>query len=144
MNTKWLDDLWYHLHKDYGTEIVYTRIGKAEVNYETGRREDKKTSLQIPAVYAPIGLYEEYLQKTLGATDRATSRFLVRKSDLVSLEPLVADDYIIHANKRYMQLDFKDHFTLWSIGGIATPNANTFQVLNVAAFDRMELGDGSS
>lgn len=144
MNTKWLDDLWYSLYKDYGTEIVYTRIGKAEVNYTTGQREDKKISLQIPAVFAPIGLYEEYLQKTVGQVDRASSRFLVRKNDLESLGDLIADDYIVHANKRYMKLDIRDHFTLWSIGGVATPNAATYQVLNVEAFDRMELGDGSS
>jgi hypothetical protein len=144
MNTKWLDDLWYALHKDYGTEIVYTRIGKADVNYETGQRADVKTSLQIPAVFAPIGLYEEYLQKTVGATDRASSRFLVRKCDIASLGDLVADDYIIHANKRYMSLDIRDHFTLWSIGGVATPDANTYQVLNVGAFDQLGLGDGSS
>lgn len=141
MNTKWIDDLWYHLHKDYGTEIVYTRIGKADVDYETGQRQDSKVSFQIPAVFAPISLYAEYIQGKLGDTERATSRFLIRKVDLASIV-VMTDDYIVHDNKRYMSLDFKDLYTLWSVGGVATTNAPAYQVLKVSAFDQLGLENG--
>ena len=142
MNTKWLDDLWYFLHKDYGTDIVYTRIGKADVNLDTGERQDVKTSLQIPAVFAPISLYAEYIQGKLGDTERASSRFLIRKSDLASIMPVDKDDYIVHQALRYNKLDFKDLFTLYSVGGVATPYALPYQVLQLDTFDNLGLGDG--
>lgn len=140
MNTKWIDDLWYFLNKDYGTRIVYTKIGKAEINYNTGAREDKKTSLDVPAIFAPVSLYQQYLEKELGRTDRASSRFLIRKSDLnVEVE---ATDYIVHTDKRYNQLHFDDLFTLYCVSGVATTNALPYRVLNLTTTDQLGLGDG--
>lgn len=146
MNTKWLDDLWYALHKDYGTEIVYNQIGKAVVDYETGQRQDSKKTFQIPAVFAPVSLFQDYLDRLArtgkeNGVERSKSRFLIRKSDLASIVVDTAD-FIVHEQKRYMQLDFQDLFTLWSVGGVATTGANAYQVLNVSTFDQLGLGDG--
>lgn len=146
MNTKWLDDLWYFLYKDYGTEIVYTKIGKGVVNLDTGIREDAKTSLQICAVVADISLYQEYLEKLAlragrpDTVDRSKTRFLVKKSDITV--PFETSDYIVHGEKRYMNLIADDLFSLYLFSGVATNFASPYKVLNVSANDQLGLNDG--
>jgi hypothetical protein len=146
MNTKWLDDLWYALYKDYGTEIVYTKIGKAAVNYESGQREDVKLSFQIPAVCAPVTLYQEYLEKLAGKegrpdrVDRAKTRFLVKKNDLqVEIE---SADYFVYLDKRYMNVVADDLLILYVLSGVATPGARPYRVINLTTNDQLGLGDG--
>lgn len=140
MNTKWLDDLFYFLLKDYGTRIVYTRIGKADINYDTGVRTDVKDSNEIDAVLAPIGLYAQYLKTLIGSVNRAKSMFLVRKSD-IPFEPS-PEDYFIHDNKRYRQLEFEDYITLYVVSGLATVDALTYNVVTLPVYDNIGLNDG--
>lgn len=147
MNTKWLDDLWYFLHKDYGTEIVYTKIGKSDIDYETGQREDVKDSFQIPAVMTNITLYQEYLEKLasrddrVDSVDRAKTRFLVRKSDLPNIV-IESSDYFVHEGRRYMQVKAEDYFTLYLLSGVATKDALPYRVLNLTTVDQLGLNDG--
>lgn len=145
MNPKWLDDLFYFLRKDYGTVVVYTKIGKAEINYESGQREDTKQVFQVPAVVAPVSLFQEYLDKMTAmgkgdSVDRAKTRFLVRRSDL----PVVfeSDDYIVQGDNRYTDLKCEELLTYWVISGVATRFAPTYKTLQVAAGDNIGLADG--
>jgi hypothetical protein len=145
MNPRWIDDLFYFLRKEYGAEIVYTKIGKGVVNYESGLREDKKEVFQIPAVIAPISLYQEYLDRfsNLGkgdSVDRAKTRILVRKSDLpITFDP---DDYIVHGEHRYTDLKCEDLLSLWVVSGVATRFAPVYKTLQVAAGDNLGIADG--
>lgn len=145
MNTKWIDDLFYFLNKDYGTTIVYTKIGKADVDYDTGSRQDIKQAFEIPGVAIPITLYQEYLDKLtrLGnsdSVDRAKTRFLFRKCDMsFEVETL---DYFVHGPLRYTQLVADDLLSLWSVAGVATRGALPYRVLNLSATDNLGLGDG--
>jgi hypothetical protein len=146
VNTKWIDDLFYFLNKDYGTRITYTQIGKADVDLDTGLRADLKTSIEVSAVRIPISLYQEYLSKItrLGnadAVDRAKVKFLVRKVDL---QDLILDtaDYFIHESLRYTNLAVEDLMSLYSLSGVATRNAAPYRVLNLSANDNLGLADG--
>lgn len=146
MNTKWLDDLFYFLTKDYGTRITYTKVGKADVNLDTGKRLDIKTSFDIQAVRIPISLYEEYLSRItrLGnadAVDRAKVKFLVKKCDLAGLY-IDSEDYFVHEQFRYMNVTADDLMNLYALGGVATRNAAPYRVLNLSASDNLGLGDG--
>jgi hypothetical protein len=145
MSPKWIDDLYYFLLKEYGTEIVYTKIGKADVNYESGVREDRKETFQVQAVLAPVTLYQEYLERMSAqgkadAVDRARTRFLIKKADVpVTFEPA---DYIVHGEHRYTNLRAEDLLTLWVVSGVATRFAPLYRTLQVAANDNIGLGDG--
>lgn len=141
-NSDWVSQLFYFFNKDYGTTILYTRIAKGNVDYDTGIRDDStKTVFPIPCVLTPKSIYSEFLAKVLGKVEYNKTFFLIRKCDL-PLTPQT-DDYFVHGNIRYGQLDINDILSCYIISGIAVSDSLPYKTVPLSTNDTLGLNDGS-
>lgn len=105
---KMILDTFYFLKKEYGTTIQLTKVGKGEVDLDTGVQTPNHTTYGISAVFAPVGLTTEFLLKLLGRVEKIESVFLIRLADLpagLSVEPT---DFFVHGNLKYQSLEIED------------------------------------
>lgn len=128
--------------KDYGTQINYVQIGKADINYETGQRTDTKSVRSLSAVMIPTNsIYQQFMSKDWGTDTKARVQFLVERPEDLIPSP---DDYMIHGNLRYGNLVIDDYMELLVISGVASTQASTYNVISVDASDQLKVGDGSN
>lgn len=142
MDQTWVEQLFYFFYKDYGTTINYVRIEKANVDYETGQREDKKTVYPLSAVLTPKTIYSQFIAKVLGKTEFEKTIFLIKKSDLPAGFVLYTDDYFIHGNLRYGNLEIDDALSCYILMGKAVTNSLPYNVVQVQGNDNVGLNDG--
>lgn len=107
--TRVLLDTFYHLMKDYGTTIIFTKVGKGDVNPETGRRDTSADrTFPLSAVLTPVGVTTEFMLKVIGRIEKVESVFLIRLSDLPSGLAIETGDFFVHGNLKYRNLQYED------------------------------------
>jgi len=107
-------NLYYSLYKNYGTIIKFTRMGKGEIDIDTGLRINADQVISLPCVFCPVDFYDSYVTKLLGFIQVSKTSFLFLKSNL----PEVNDgDTIEHGNLRYNKLEGKDMIDVILIRG---------------------------
>lgn len=100
----------YSLVKDYGTTITYTKVGKADIDPETGVRDTSADrSFPVPAVLSPVFHTTEFLAKLIGRTEKIESVYLVRLSDFPSGVKIETGDFFTDGNIKYRNLVFQDY-----------------------------------
>lgn len=108
--TKVLLDTFYHLNKEYGTTIQFTKTGKGNIDATTGSRDTSgDRSFPLSAVLAPVGHTTEWLAKLLGRTERIESCYLIRVRDLPTGLQVAPEDFFVHGNVKYRNLKFEDY-----------------------------------
>lgn len=106
---KMLLDTFYHLRKDYGTVIQFTKAGKGNIDSETGTRDSSADrTFSLPAVICPTGHLNEWLAKLVGRIEKIGTHYLIRVSDIPSGVQIENGDYFVHGNLKYRQLEFED------------------------------------
>jgi hypothetical protein len=118
---KMLADTFYFLLKDYGTVIQFKKIGKADIDPETGVRSEVEDKIYpISCVYTPIGVMVEFIGGLVGRTERQRATdFLVLTSELPSNLVIEQSDSFTHANIKYTNLTTELYGTLTIISGEA-------------------------
>ena len=107
--TQTLRSSFYFLRKEYGTTIQYTKVGKGDIDPDTGTRDTSADrSFPLPSVFVPVGHMTEWLLKLLGKVETVETVFLVQTSDLPSGITIETGDYFVHANRKFRNLEFED------------------------------------
>jgi len=106
---KMMLDTFYHLQKDYGTTIIFTKVGKGDIDPETGRRDSSADrQFPLPAVLSPVGLTTEFLLKLIGRVEKIETVYLIRVSDLPSGMTVDTGDFFVHGNRKFRNLQTED------------------------------------
>lgn len=107
---KMLLDTFYALRKEYGTTIQFTKVGKGNVDPDTGARDSSADrTFPLGAVLCPVGHMNEWLANLLGRVEKIGTCFLIRVSDIPSGIQIENGDYFVHGNLKYRQLNFEDY-----------------------------------
>lgn len=102
-------DTFYHLQRDYGTTIVYTKVGKGDIDPETGRRDTSADrSFPLPAVLTPVGITTEFMLRLIGRVEKFEAVFLIRLSDLPTGLTVETGDFFVHGNLKYRNLQYEN------------------------------------
>lgn len=100
----------YVLLKDYGTTITFTKVGKADIDPETGKRDASADRVfPLPAVVSPVAHSTIFLAKLLGRTEKIEATYLVRVSDLPAGIKIETGDFFAHGDKKYRNLMFENY-----------------------------------
>lgn len=104
---KFLLDTFYQLQREFPADIIFTKVVKADVNPETGKRDASgDLTYSLKSVLHPVVHTTEFLVKLLGRVESTNSIFLIRNIDLpVKVE---AGDYFTHKGLKYKNLVFED------------------------------------
>lgn len=144
MSVQWLRDLYYFLNKDYGTTITYFKIGKGNIDLDTGVREDKKNTYPLSAVMIPVkSIFDDFVTKNLGKDEKSKAKFLISKEELPEGFRFETEDYFVHGNLRYGELKIEDYNELFLITGTSFTNALPYNVVHLEANDNVGLNDGT-
>ena len=99
----------YSLHKDYGTTITFTKVGKGDIDPDTGRRDTSADrTFPLPAVMSPVAHTTQFLAKLLGRTEKVESMYLIRVSDLPAGITIETGDFFSHGNLKFRNLVFEN------------------------------------
>lgn len=102
-------DTFYHLVKEYGTTIIFTKVGKGDIDPDTGRRDTSADrTFPLPAVLTPVGITTEFMLKLIGRVEKVESVFLIRLSDMPTGLTVESGDFFVHGNLKYRNLNYED------------------------------------
>lgn len=100
----------YSLLKDYGTTITFTKVGKADIDPDTGKRDTSADrTFPLPAVMSPVAHTTVFLAKLLGRTEKVEAIYLIRVSDLPAGVNVETGDFFSHGSKKYRNLTFENY-----------------------------------
>lgn len=105
--SKMLLSTFYALRKDYGTQITYTKVGKGDIDPDTGvRNNSADRTVSLPAIQVPVDIGLEWMLKFLGRVEKLKTVFLVKASDLI--EKPAVDDFFTHGIFIYREVQIED------------------------------------
>lgn len=103
--SKMLSDTFYALNKEYGTRITYTRVGKGDIDSDTGARNTSADiSVSLAAIQVPVDIGIEWMVKFLGRVEKLKTVFLIRNPGFVP----VTGDFFTHGTTKYRDCQVED------------------------------------
>lgn len=127
----------YTLYKDYGGKANFIKIGKADIDLDTGQRQRKRIVTEIKVIYAPN--QRKIFNVNWANNDQTKAQFLTL--DLIEVEP---DDYIVYKGSRYTNLEVERHLDGLFITGVHTSGSESFNSVSVAGVDEVLINEISS
>lgn len=103
--SKMLLDTFYALHKEYGTRITYTQVGKGDIDPDTGVRSTvADVSVSLAAIQVPVDIGIEWMVKFLGRVEKLKTVFLIKNPGFTP----ATGDFFTHGISRYRDCQVED------------------------------------